>query len=139
MLKFDTEYQEVVDFYINEEKRTVTAVLTVPSDIVVQEMMNIMNKASGTAFTTTDVVLKNGVLLNGTYRGTAHCHTDDTFDEEKGMRIAKLKALKAYYKDRNVVSARLQKIAEDTARRMAVATQHNTFSIEHIDELLAEC
>ena len=138
MNKFETEYQEVIDFYINDEKGTVTAVLTVPQDIVAMEMQNIMNKASGSAFVTTDIMLDTSMLLTGVYRGTAYCHEDDTFDEEVGMKVAKLKALKAYYNDRKVVSERIEKIFADAARRMEVASKHNIFSITHIDNLLAE-
>lgn len=138
MNKFETEYQEVITFYINEEKGTVTAVLTVPQDILAMEMQNIMNKASGTAFVTTDLILDKSMLLEGTYRGTAYCHGDDEFNEEVGMKVAKLKALKAYYNDRKVIAERIQNIFADAARRMEVATKHNYFSIDHIEDLLSE-
>ena len=138
MNKFETEYQEVIDFYINEEKGTVTAVLTVPQDILAQEMLNIFHKASGTAFVVNGIDMQTNMLLVGTYRGVAYCHNDDTFDAEVGMKIAKLKALKAYYQDRKVIANRIQTIFEDAAERMAVATEHNMYSLNHIEELLEE-
>ena len=138
MNKFKTEGREVVEYYIDEEKGTVAAVLTVPRDIVAQEMMNIMNKSSGSAFMADGVVLKDNMLLNGVYRGVAHCHENDTFNETVGMRFAKARALCAYYEDRKRVSNRLKAIFADAAKRMELAANHNYYAIEHVQELMAE-
>lgn len=134
--KSNIESKEVIDYHINEENGTVAAVLTVPQDMMAEEMVNIMNKASGSLFVTTDISFTESILLDGTYRGVAYCHPDDKFNENEGKKIAKQKALKAYYHDRKRVAVRVQKIFEDMARRMAAAAEHNKFAIEHIQEML---
>ena len=79
--KCNTEPKEVINYHVNEENGTVAAVLTVPLDMMAEEMVNIMNKASGSLFVTTDISFTESVLLTGTYRGVAYCHPDDKFDD----------------------------------------------------------
>ena len=52
------------------------------------------------------------------------------------MRIAKLRALRAYNKDRTIVMNRINKIFTDAAHRMELAAEHNVYSTEHVEEAL---
>ena len=85
--KSNIEPKEVIDYYINEENGTVAAVLTVPQNMMAEEMVNIMNKASGSLFVTTHINIIESGLLDGTYRGVAYCHPDDKFNENEGKKM----------------------------------------------------
>ena len=139
MNKFENENttnRENIDFYLNPEKRTVAAVVTVPRDAVVTEMLHILAKSSATSFVVTSLDIQNNMLLKGTYTGKATCHENDEFSAEEGMRIAKLRALRAYNKDRTIVMNRINKIFTDAAHRMELAAEHNVYSTEHVEEAL---
>lgn len=138
MDKFETERQEVVEYFHDEDKRTVVAVVSVPKDIVMQEMLNVLHKASCGAFLFDGVLMQKSMLLTGVYRGKAVCHADDEFSLERGMKIARLRALRSYYKDRKRISDRVKTIYNEAARRMALAAVHNDYSLDHIEERLKE-
>ncbi len=138
MYKFDTEKQENFTYHKDEEKGVVVAVLDVPKDIVAEEMLNVLNKASGASFIVDGAMLQNSMLIAGTYRGVAYCHESDAFDFETGKYYAKRRALLQYYQDRKRVSDRVKAIFADATRRMALAADHNDYSIARIKEQLAE-
>lgn len=134
----DMDMQETLDFYIHDKKNTVAAVFRTPQDIVLIEMLNVLNKASGNAFLVNEITFNDSMLINGTYRAKANCHETDEFDETHGMDLSKLRALRAYYKDRTVVSDRIKAIFDDAAVRMEKAAAHNRYMIEHLDEKIKQ-
>ena len=132
MHKFETQKQERFIYFVDEEARTVVAVLDVPRDILSKEMLNVVRKSTGNMFLMDGVMIAKSMLITGTYRGIAHCHENDTFDVEKGKFIAKRRALLQYYKDRKAVSDRMATAFADVANRMTLAADHNDYSIGRI-------
>ena len=132
MHKFETQKQEHFTYFVDEEARTVVAVMDVPRDILSKEMLNVVRKSTGHLFLMDGVMIAKSLLISGTYRGIAHCHPNDVFDIKEGKDIAKRRALLQYYKERKVVSDRLATAFTDVARRMVLAADHNDYSIARI-------
>ena len=129
---------EIYEYYVDEDKRTVAAVLTVPASCVMEEMCNAVNKGCGTHFVFEGVNFHANMLVKGTYTGKAVCHPNDEWDVEKGMRIAKLKAIRAYLNDRKVITDRLVKMFEDVADRVEDMAKHTEYAKKHIEDYLDE-
>ena len=127
---------EHFDFYVNEEKRTVVAVLTVPDDVVGCEMFDIINKASNSSFAITNGILGKGLMVTGRYEGKAVCHENDEWDVEKGKHIAKLRALRTYTKERAKKMASVERIFNEIAKRFEAANEYSQHAIEHIEDAL---
>jgi hypothetical protein len=139
MSDIKTEVQGNIKYSLGRDGRTVTAIVTVQPDSIIGEMGSILVKSSVPIFIATEFDVNPSVMLiNDTYIGKATCHPDDEFDWEIGKRYAKLRALKAYYRDRKKVFDRISKIYDDAARRMRSAADHNDFSLKHIDDYIAE-
>ena len=102
-----------VDYYIDKEKRTIAAVLHVPSTEICDELMNIMNKKAGGLFTITQARFEPSMLLTGIYRGKCKAHPDDEWDEEAGKRLAYLRARKAYAKERLRIIKMVAEVTDD--------------------------
>lgn len=49
--------------------------------------------------------------MNSTYKGVAYCSKDDEFDLKEGMRVAREKMMKKYYKDKfRVAKIRMREV-----------------------------
>ena len=129
---------EIYEYYVDEDKRTVAAVLTVPASCVMEEMCNVVNKGCGTHFVFEGVNFHANMLVKGTYTGKAVCHPNDEWNVEKGMRIAKLKAIRAYLNDRKVITDRLVKMFADVAVRVEDMAKHTEYAKKHIEDYLDE-
>ena len=127
---------ESFTYFVNEEKRTVVAILTVPQGIMGTEMLRIIQKESGSYFGMDDCVLGRRMVLKGRYEGKAVCHSDDEWDIEKGKHLAKLRALRAYLKDRKEISKVLVSVYEGVAERMRNADDYSNYVMEHITDAI---
>lgn len=125
---------ETFDFYVNKEKRTVVAVLTVPENLMGNEMLQIIGKSSGNNFCIEECAINESIALKGRYVGKASCHEEDAFDEEKGIHLAKLRALRSYMKDRKRVATRIADVFDEIANRFENAEDYCEYAIEHIEE-----
>ena len=97
------------------------------------EMLRILRKESGSNFGVDDCMLGKAMVLQGRYEGKAVCHSDDEWNLEKGMHIAKLRALRSYMKDRLRVSKRVSEIFHNLALRFDSAEEYTEYSLEHIE------
>lgn len=85
-----------VIYYINKEKRTICC------KKFVNEFENINFASSNLGIYAFGVNFnaKKNFGMKTEYIAKAHCHIDDEWDEEKGMKIALNKVLYKYYKDK---------------------------------------
>lgn len=127
---------ETFEFYVNEEKRTVVAVLNVPQNVMGNEMLQIMSKESGNHFGIEDCMISKSMTLTGRYEGKAVCHDEDEWDEEKGMRLAKLRALRLYMRDRKRVATLIANTFEGILNRMEDAEAYCEYALDHIEEAI---
>ena len=129
---------EHIEYFVNEEKRTVVAVLYANPGVMGNEMLRIMRKESGNNFGIDDCMLGKAMILKGRYEGKAVCHIDDEWDVEQGMHIAKLRALRLYMRDRLRIAERLSDIFSNLALRFVDSEEYTDYSINHIEEAIAE-
>ena len=124
-----------IDFIVNEEKRTIVAILRIDPVEVALEMSNIVDKAIKPNLTTI-VPFETGFLVKDTYRGKAICHKDDEWDVVKGKRIAKAKALYAFMKDHKKITAQTVASLEDALERAKAADHYSDYTLRNIIENL---
>lgn len=56
-------------------------------------------------------------FLQTSYKGVSYCSAEDSFDFRKGMRIAKLRALKKYYNNKwKILTAMRETIKKDSVK-----------------------
>lgn len=127
---------ETFDFYVNKDKRTVVAVLTVPQNAMGNEMLQIVGKSSGNNFCIEECMIGETLALKGKYVGKAVCHEEDIFDEEKGIHLAKLRALRAYMKDRKKIATKIADVFDEIANRFEDAERYCEYALDHIDEAI---
>lgn len=132
------DMSENFEYFVDEEKRTVVAVLSLPPTCIMEEACSIINKGTGSHFVIDDISFQTNMLIKGEYVGKAVCHPNDTFDIDKGMRIAKIKALRAYLNDRQTVVNRLNKIFSDVATRIGAMKTYTEHSKRHLNNCLKE-
>lgn len=83
-----------IRYYINEEKRTVVAVMDGVRDEIMDEVWQYApNKEYYSDF-------HKKVMLKDLYRGKAICHESDEWDVEVGKKIARNRMLTNFYADR---------------------------------------
>lgn len=105
----------MIDYYINEDKRTVTAVLPLTQLDAIEfyekaiERANPINKYD----ILMNVNLRDKYLIKDKYVGIAKCSPEDEFDEEKGMSLAKHRCLSKYYYDRDGAVLRIIRDVSD--------------------------
>lgn len=76
-----------INYFVNEEKRTVVAMMNDCADDVLTDMkIDIFHPAAGS------------LIISNTFRGKAVCDKDDIWDIEKGKEIARSKMLAKYYR-----------------------------------------
>lgn len=92
-------------YFINEKKKTVTCKATNCQ----YDLYKILDKRVSSEKTDMKIIFSKFVedysfLLNDTYTGTAKCMNGDTFDIEKGKKIARAKMREKYAVDkRNIL------------------------------------
>lgn len=111
-----------IEYVVNEEKRTVVAIMRdcaldgevlIENDIGKSNLMLFWGKASGR------------YLINNTYRGKAVCSVEDKWDVELGKRIARNRMLNKYYKAKlrvlKLALKDINSVMTDVNRRAAYA------------------
>jgi hypothetical protein len=104
------------EYYVNEQKRTVTAVLTNASlDAVKRVSKEYGGKAVGLDITGTmiDEEALNALLISDKFVATARCSAEDTFDVEEGKRIACRRVYAKYDAAREKAWKRYAKVLQD--------------------------
>lgn len=95
-----------VTYYIDEDKKTVVCKLEGCRD----DVINWAAQHSPMFFAFEFQTNADKYTINNTYKAKATCHAEDTWDVEKGKRIALCKVLKKYYEAKDKV---MDKIALD--------------------------
>jgi hypothetical protein len=124
------------EYFINEEDRTVVAVMHLPTDSVIQELDNVINKGTGSHLVVSKIMFHENMLVSGRYTGKATCHPNDVFDTEKGKEIAKAKAFRAYLVERRTIVNRLDRIFNDVASRVSEMKNYTDRSISNVNARL---
>ena len=127
--------KQKINYYINEEKRTVTAVLRVGQYEVLEDISNVIDKAFAPSFSA--FILRNTPhKVTGKYVGVATCHVDDEWDVETGKKIARLRALRSYMKEYKKIATVMHKDAEKLVENLKKTADYSEFSIKHIEDEL---
>ena len=121
-------------YFIDETKRTVTAVLTTPDTSIMQELVCVVNKGTGSIVNVDNMSFHPSMLIKGTYTGKAVCHPNDTFDVETGKKLAKARAIEHYLKDRRRVVNRLDLMFNEIAHRVNDMKTYTDRSMDRIGE-----
>lgn len=95
-----------ITYYIDENKRTIVCKLEGCRDDVIDWAAQHNSMFYTFAFVTN----ADKYTIDNTYKAKATCHVKDTWDVDKGKRIALCKVLKKYYEAKDRV---LDKIAKD--------------------------
>jgi hypothetical protein len=122
-------HNEDVRYIVNEEKRTVVAILTVPIDEVCREIRHIINKSSYPCFVLQPLIPDNKILLTGEYIGKAKAHPDDVWDVKEGKKKAFLRARRRYMQERAKIFAELDVICDDIKRRFGESQAYTMNSL----------
>lgn len=112
----------------------VFAILHAPKDVALHDAESIFTKASYSNIIPDGFIYEKQFDVKGVYVGVAKCHEEDKFNYEHGVKLAKLRALKKYVKDRKRVAERIQRIAEDFAKRMKASADYFDFTFGYLDE-----
>lgn len=127
-------HNEDIRYIINEEKRTVVAILTVPETEICDELCHIINKNAAQYFLVTNIFAANALMLTGTYRGIAKAHPEDEWNVEEGKKRARLRARRAYMKERKRIVKGLEDVFDDIEDNIERAVDFTKNVLKHIDE-----
>ena len=93
-MKVERKDNSKVVYYIDEDKKTIACKMNNTEDELIEKCLN-----NGTT-----CVIPAGTLyhlqLKNSYSAKTSCLNEDTFDTEKGKRLALVKMLSKYYKDK---------------------------------------
>lgn len=102
------------DYYVNKEKKTVVCKMTVPHNYMQNEVNNIISRNQF------EERFLNWCKGERVFKGVSKCHPEDTFDENTGKRIAKLRAMIQFNKDKECflveVRNKVAKLLDDVDR-----------------------
>lgn len=127
-------HNEDIRYVINEEKRTVVAILTIPQTEIVDEIANIMNNNANRFFQVTEMIASPAMLLTGVYRGIAYAHPEDEWNVEEGKKRARLRARRQYMKERKRIIKSLEDVFDDIEDNVERAVKFTKNVLKHIDE-----
>ena len=130
-------HNEDIRYVINEEKRTVVAILTIPQTEIVDEIANIVNNNANRFFQITEMMAFPAMLLTGTYRGIAYAHPEDAWNVEEGKKRARLRARRTYMKERKRIIKALEDVFDDIEDNVERAVKFTKNVLKHIDEDMA--
>ena len=105
-----------IHYYVNENKKTVAAVMKNCKGQVRRELHCLVDKIYPSDWGEADLVFDCEIerYMKNTYKGKAHCIKDDIFDLETGMAVARAHMLAEFYCDRTncmaAVSDRLNEL-----------------------------
>lgn len=126
-------HNEDIRYVINEEKRTVVAILTIPQTEIVDEIANIMNNNANRFFQVTEMITSPAMLLTGIYRGIAYAHPEDEWDVEEGKKRARLRARRTYMKERKRIIKALEDVFDDIEDNVERAVKFTKNVLKRID------
>lgn len=127
---------ENMEYFVNEEKKTVVAVLTVPYDVLLDEFENMLRKI-GVSVWNMDGLYDTMSLNTNRFEGRAVCQDGDKWDVDTGIRVARLKALRKYTERRKLLWGRFRETAvKKMLGRIDRAAEYNDYSLQHIDDAL---
>lgn len=89
-----------IHYYVNENKKTVAAVMRDSRREFRNEMSKLIDKTLGFLWEVDHIYSCGLSCIKDTYRGKAHCIKNDEFNVEVGMKIAREHMLANYYIDR---------------------------------------
>ena len=118
-----------IHYYVNENKKTVAAVMRNCKGQVRGELNILFEKyvPIDIWFASDFATCEIKKFVKNTYKGKAHCIKDDKFDLETGMKIAREHMLADYYCDRTncfiAVSDKLSNLIYELEERIAVSTE----------------
>ena len=120
-------------FFVNEEKRTVVAIV----DKCLSDFRNRISKNPFFEILCVADDYKGGewTFMNESYKGIAKCHPNDVFDVEIGKEIAKNRALRKYYSDLRLKYSRFFDMLNEIAD---VADKNYDVIIDRIENLDAD-
>ena len=102
-----------IRYYVNEQKKTVAAVMEDAVNEFRNELDRLLDKTFGFTWETNKYYDYALHYIKRVYRGKAHCIRNDVFDVETGMRVAREHMLANYYLDRTIAfGAVLEKFEE---------------------------
>ena len=127
-------HNEDIRYVINEEKRTVVAILTIPQTEIVDEIANIINNNANRFFQVTEMIASPAMLLTGIYRGIAYAHPEDEWNAEEGKKRARLRARRQYMKERKRIIKALEDVFDDIEDNVERAVKFTKNVLKHIDE-----
>ena len=127
-------HNEDIRYVINEEKRTVVAILTIPQTEIVDEIANIVNNNANRFFQITEMMASPAMLLTGIYRGIAYAHPEDEWNVEEGKKRARLRARRQYMKERKRIIKALEDVFDDIEDNVERAVKFTKNVLKHIDE-----
>lgn len=127
-------HNEDIRYVINEEKRTVVAILTIPQTEIVDEIANIVNNNANRFFQITEMMASPAMLLTGMYRGIAYAHPEDEWNVEEGKKRARLRARRQYMKERKRIIKALEDVFDDIEDNVERAVKFTKNVLKHIDE-----
>jgi len=127
------EYFEV---YENEQKQTVTVVLFVPSNTVVCEAFEALRKSSNNNLDAgwMNSPLSRTVAVNNRFVGIAKCGDGDEYNFETGYKLARLRAIRAYAKEKARIARKVVEYFEEAANRLENMADYLDDSVETITE-----
>jgi hypothetical protein len=125
---------EDIRYIIDERKRTVVAILTVPKAEICNELCNIINKNASNFFIVPEIMATNAMMLAGTYRGKAKAHPNDEWNVEEGKKWARIRARKAYMKDRKRIVSALEDVADNIEDNLEKAVKYTKGVLKRIEE-----
>ena len=117
----------MIQYFINEKKKTVTARFEnnfedtdqeLWGDYLVQHIHKIL-KSHGNFLRSNEAIYKMVYKIVGevdSYCGIAQCNGDDAFDVEKGKELAKKRLLKKYYDTQKNVMLKFYEIMSKTTK-----------------------
>ena len=114
------ERKSNIEYYVNENQRTIVAVLRHSQYDVIKALDNM-----GLLFIYEKDFNIDKCMLSDRYVGKAICHIDDEWDESIGKEIAKNKALSKYYEDRVKIYNYLCKKFEKVYNELCARAQHS--------------
>ena len=112
------DHGELFDYRVDERKKKVVAILTAPQDVVCKEFFNIVNKATGNRFLLTGMLPNDSMMLKGKYIGVAKCHDEDYFNVDKGLEMARFRAVRLYIRDRKRITKRIIDVMKNAVGRL---------------------
>ena len=127
-------HNEDIRYVVNEEKRTVVAILTIPQTEIVDEIANIVNNNANRFFQITEMMASPAMLLTGMYRGIAYAHPEDEWNVEEGKKRARLRARRQYMKERKRIIKALEDVFDDIEDNVERAVKFTKNVLKHIDE-----